>query len=158
MRNDAKARTHAEKIDKETVATSATGNEVLGSVLISPALLTPPNKQTNKSDNILTPLWDHHRSEVGFTGNESRYGLGNLTHNDWHRQHGCMPLRRHALVSSDACLVGKCKFFKSNRRLNPNGSSSNYEMFTSMAIFMHAKHAMVRNSEQQFCGIRLTRR
>jgi hypothetical protein len=27
---------------------TATGNEIFGSVLISPALLTPPNKQTNK--------------------------------------------------------------------------------------------------------------
>jgi hypothetical protein len=27
---------------------TATGNEVFGSVLISPALLIPPNKQTNK--------------------------------------------------------------------------------------------------------------
>jgi hypothetical protein len=30
---------------------TATGNEVFGSVLISPALLTPPNKQTNKPNN-----------------------------------------------------------------------------------------------------------
>jgi hypothetical protein len=73
-----RARVREEQSRFTTTLSTATGNEVFGSVLISLALLTPPNKQTNK-----TEVEEHFGHRCAKTLGKRTHPFGKIGLGDW---------------------------------------------------------------------------